>query len=113
MDSSRLGRKQLPQHIMQNPPVGVILRLLRSINPHQRFELGGLSIANRANVHLASRGEFRNQRRNAGDFKYFLSGQSQMLSSFPVSKLQRKDPHPHEIGAMNTLVALRDYRAHS
>ena len=40
-----LGGQQLPQHVLQNATVGVVLRLLRRINADQRAEFRGPAVS--------------------------------------------------------------------
>ncbi len=51
---ARLARQQLPQYILQDAAIGVVLRFLRCINAHQRLEFGRLGIHSGGNFQSAA-----------------------------------------------------------
>ena len=64
----RLARNQLPQHKLQNPAIGVVLRLLRSVDAHQRVEL----FLACADFHLPACGKLPHQIADARNLKDFF-----------------------------------------
>src|SRR5580704_11949561 len=82
----RLPRHQPPQHILQNPTVGVVQRLLRRIDAHQRIELDCAFVfpcTDGADFDLAPGGELFDYPANAGDLKRFFSGQLERVGVLP------------------------------
>src|SRR5690554_7562074 len=51
---------------------------------------------------------FRSHRRQPLDVVDFAAGEPQRLRALPRHELQRQDPHPHQVRAVDPLVALGD-----
>jgi hypothetical protein len=113
VDCFGFGGQQLPQHVWQNPPVGVVLRLLRRIDAHGGGELGRLPVRGRAHLDLAAGREVLDELPNPRNFEDFFSRQLQRFRVLARQELQGKNSHPHQVRAVNALVALGHDRVHA
>src|ERR1700682_4217924 len=89
----RLAGDQLAQHKLQDAAVGVVLRLLRRVDAHQRVELFGLACARGANSHLFAGRELPDQVDDGRNLKDFISPEVQRLRTFSCHALQRQNSH--------------------
>src|SRR5215831_5992835 len=69
-----LAAQQLPQHILQNAAVGVVLGFLRRIDAQQGFEGDRFFTSGRLHLDLAARGKLLDRLANAADLEDFLAG---------------------------------------
>ncbi len=72
---ARLARQQLPQYILQDAAIGVVLRFLRCINAHQRLEFDDLVIVLREYFQRAASLEVLHQLTDGSKVKKFLTRQ--------------------------------------
>ena len=107
--------QQLPQHILQNPAVGVVERFLRRVDADQRVELDRVSCAVSAarTFTCASGGEFFDYVADAGDLEDFFAGQLERFGGLSGAKLQRQNSHADQVRAVNAFVAFGDDGANS
>src|SRR5690606_14094197 len=102
-------RSKLPQDVMQDAAVLHVLDFLWRVEPHTRGEfllpaavpggndLDGLRLAVVEPL----------------DVEGFRAIESELGRTFTVHELQRYDAHTDQVGAVNALVALCDYRANT
>src|ERR1041385_3151876 len=89
---------QLPQHILQNPAVLVIVDLVGSVDTCDGLELLFLAgLISNANVDEHPRFDAG---RNTLDIESFKSSEVQSCRTFAIFELQRKHSHSDEIAAM-------------
>ena len=89
------GLQQLPDDVLQNSAVTVILRLLRRIDAQQRLELhDGAILARGFDLKLLARLEVVDQLLDSRDFKSLFAGQSERLRVFAGRELSGRMPIP-------------------
>ena len=108
-----LSAQQLAEHELQNAAIGVVLRLLGSIDTHQTVEFGRLAVVGGANCHLSAGSEFIDQLTNADNFEHLIAGQAMRLCVFSGEELQGKNSHANQIRAMDALVAFRNHGSYT
>src|SRR5208282_6827516 len=107
---ARSRANQFAQHERQDSAVPDVLDLLGRIHSQRRLELDRLAGRLRAHLHRLARLDSRLQSR---DREYFIPGESELLPIFAALELECEHAHPNQIAAMDSLEALRDYRAHA
>src|SRR5205823_7018843 len=108
-------RRQLPQHVLENPAVPVVLQLLRRIDPYQRAQLDARPVgaSRRDGQLLAAREPLGEQGGETGQIEGFFPGEPERLRGLARQELQRQNAHAYEVRAVNALVALRDHGPHA
>src|SRR4051794_8023448 len=99
---SRSARQELPEHVLQDPAVAEVLRLLGRVDPHA----GGELAVSGADRHLARQLAAVQAVGQAGDGDLLLAREVDVLVA-----LQREHAHADEVRAVNALEALGDHGA--
>src|SRR5262249_34951176 len=103
--------QQLPQYVLQDSTVLIILKLVWSIDACDGLECFFFAVlATRANRSRHSGLKFPG---NALDIESFEACQSQHSGVVAFHKLQGQNSHPHEVTSMYALEALRQDGLHS
>src|SRR2546427_5920231 len=107
--------KQLPQHVLEDSAVAVMLQLLRRVDADGYRELHTRAVRPRRPDHqlLAARESLGEHGAEPRDLEHFFSGQAELLRRFVGEELQREDSHPHQVRPVDPLVALGYHRAHT
>src|SRR5205814_4954290 len=82
--------QKLAEHELQNAAIGIVLRLLRSIDTDQTAEFDCLAVLRSANRCLAAGSKFIDELTNAANFEHLIAGQAMRLCVFSGEELQRK-----------------------
>src|SRR5579863_1382786 len=102
----RLPRQQLPQHILQDPAVGVVQGFLRRVDADQGTELDiRLAFHGGPHFYFAAGGEVLDQVADAGDLEHFFSRQFERFRVLARAELQGQDAHADQVRAVNAFVA--------
>src|SRR3984957_3024215 len=103
--SGRLaGCGELPQYVVQNPAVLVVVEFLRGIDAQARLELRGGAVIGSGN----DPDRLLRAAVESGDFKSLLAAQTQGLRVMAPLVLQRQHAHADQVGAVDALEALGD-----
>src|SRR5579863_6343287 len=106
---SLVGGGELPQYVLQNPAMLVVLEFLGSVDAQAHVELGGLPAVGRGH-HFHG---FRRAAVQPRDFEGLLAGEPEALSVLTFLELQRQHAHADQIGAVNALETLGDHRLYA
>src|SRR5271166_3217103 len=105
-ENARRSRRQLPQHIRENPAVAEIFELVERVDP------AGQRHARRLAVGIADLGVQRLARlqvfAEAVDRHGLVALEAQRLPARPLLEHERQDAHADEVRAMDALETLRD-----
>src|SRR6185369_14254492 len=116
MMSSRmaLSLQKLPQHVVKNPAVAVVLHLLRGVEPHAGLEVDrGAVVAAGLDRYVAAGLEAGiHSGGEAGDGEDFVTGETEALDGLAVDEFERRDAHADQVAAVDALEALGDHGAH-
>src|SRR5262249_1715531 len=101
---------ELPEDVLQNPPVLVVKHLLRRVDTHAGAERARFSVrALGGNGYVPAAAEAGRKRcRQTDDRVDFLARKPQGGCRFSRQELQGQDAHADEIAAVDALVALGD-----
>src|ERR1700691_2732056 len=98
--SGRLaGCGELPQYVVQNSAVLVVVELLRRIDAQARLELRGIAVISSGN----DLDRLRRAAVESDDFKSFLAAQAQGLRVLTRLVLQVQHAHADQVGAVDAL----------
>src|ERR1700680_1050085 len=100
---------ELPQYVLQNSAMLVVVEFFRGIYAQARLELLGL----RPRAVVGPGDDFHELRRasvETDDFKSFLARESEALRALTGLVLQWQYAHADQVGAVNAFEALGDHR---
>src|SRR2546422_582695 len=102
-------------YVLEDPSMPVVLQLLWRVDSHCHGELNARTFGPNGLDHqlLAARKSFREHSSESRDLEHCFSGQPQTLRRLVGQELQRQDSHPHQVGPVDPLVALRNHGAHA
>src|ERR1700722_5470128 len=111
--SEALARRELTQHVVQDAAVAKVLGLGRSVDAQARLETECVA-AVAGHVHR-DRGNSLSviERLEARDRDHFGAYEAVRLGTLAGQELQGCDAHAHEVGPVNALVTLDQYRSHA
>src|SRR5689334_12264870 len=99
------GGSELPQHVLQDPSVAVVLPLLRRIDSHAHAELPGRTVGP-----CCRDGDLRRiAAAQADDVEHLTAGEAERADVLPRQELQRRHAHADQVGTVNALEALGDH----
>src|SRR5882672_495272 len=96
---------ELPQYVLQDPAMLVVVEFLRGIDAQARLELRGLTAIGLGDDF----DEFRRAAVEPRDFKGFLAGEPEAVRILTFLELQGQYAHADQVGAVNALEALGDH----
>src|SRR5437763_8141523 len=105
---------QLAQHVLENPPVAVVVGLLGGIDSDlgAEFDAGAVRI-DRPDSDLGGHGIGGADSSEAGDGVGLRSSEAERIGAGSVGELEGKDAHADEVGSVDALEALRQDGAHT
>src|SRR5690606_20323724 len=105
---------QLPEHVLEDAAVAVVLGLLGRVDAHERAELGRAAVLLPGPHRHAARLALGPERRlDTLDLVELTAREPQRLRALARLELERQHPHAHQVGAVDPLEALRQHRAHA
>src|SRR5690606_6119998 len=109
-----LRRQQLPEPVLEDAAVAVVLGLLGRVDAHERAELGRAAVLLPGPHRHAARLALGPERRlDTLDLVELAAREPQRLRALARLELERQHPHAHQVGAVDPLEALRQHRAHA
>src|SRR3989442_13430925 len=107
--------RELPQHVLEDPAVAVVLELLWGVDPHDRTELERRPVGS-GRLHrkrFAVREPPREHGTEPGDFGTLAAGEPVRCDALVVQDMHRHAAHPDEVRSVDALVALGARDAHA
>src|SRR4051812_44896617 len=105
------GLQEVPEHVLHDPAVAVVVRLARGVDANRGLELVRALSVGRLDLHRHRAGrDAVVQLGDAGDRDRLLTGEPHVVGGLAARELQREHPHADQVGPVDPLVGLRDDR---
>ena len=102
------GARDLPEHVLQDAAVAVVVGLARGVDADDGVELDDRAVAPWSPSPCTVRGvRALAERRDTRDVERLGAVQAERVGALAVGELQRQHTHPDEVGAVNALERLR------